>query len=100
LHNLIYFSIFYSTKLQAIHDQIDIEIKETCINYEYWEIKMGPMNDKPQHFIFFSLGEKSRRKKKTLEREIFEGVNGEGLDVVYEFLSNPMLFLFMLLCGV
>jgi hypothetical protein len=27
-------------------------------------------------------------------------VNGEGFDVVYEFLSNPMLFLFMLLCGV
>jgi hypothetical protein len=47
------------------------------------------------------LGGKGQ-KKKTLEREIFEGVNGEGFDVVYEFLGNPMLLLFMmlLLCGV
>jgi hypothetical protein len=55
------------------------------------------------NILFFNLGGKEQEKKskgKTLEREIFEGVNGEGFGVVYEFLSNPMLFLFMLLCGV
>lgn len=35
--------------------------------------------------------------KATLEREIFEGINGEGFDEVDEFIGDPMMFLFMLL---
>jgi len=58
---------------------------------------MGPINPN----IFFNLGEKEQKGKATLEREIFEGINGEGFDEVNEFLGDPMMFLFMLLlCGV
>lgn len=54
---------------------------------------MGPINVNPN--IFFNLGAKTK-KEKTFEREIFEGVNGEWFDEVYEFLGNPMMFMFLL----
>jgi len=41
---------------------------------------MGPIN--PQHFLQFG-GNRRMKGKATLEREISEGINGEGFDEVY-----------------
>jgi len=56
--------------------------------------KNGPRN----HTNFVQIRDKHWRK--TFEREILKGFNGEGLDVVDEFLGNPVyafFFLFLML---
>jgi len=93
----------YSCQFQATnnHDYLVWQLKKfisTVVNgktgkenYENWKFK----NSAPQSHIFIQLGYKHWRE--TFEREILKGVNGEGLDVVDEFLGNPIYAFFLLL---
>lgn len=91
-------------QFQAIYDyyllSISIGIKEIYIiwgewentgnqNYENRKLKNGTHKS---HYFRSARGQ--ILKEKTLEREILKGVKGEGLDVVDEFLGNPVYAFF------